>query len=180
SSSRLTLLRQHADADIRRRVEKLLSARTEPQRQSVIDAYQQSLRMPGDVQRGKAWFGKLCSQCHRLAGVGVSVGASLSDISSRDPRAVLINILDPNRDVKPRFVNYVLVTSDGRTLGGMLFEDTVNSVTIRHNDGRSTRVLRTEIESLRGSGLSFMPAGLERQLDHQAMSDLLIYLRQVK
>ena len=53
-------------------------------------------------------------------------------------------------------------------------------MTIRQNDGRNTRVLRTNIRVLRGTGLSFMPEGLERQLDYQAMSDLLVYLRQVK
>jgi len=180
STARLKILQQHADADIRRRVRTLGDAGRQPRRQTVIDDYQQSLQLPGDVGRGRALFGKLCAQCHRLDGVGVSVGANLAGIAGRDSAAVLINILDPNRDVKPVFVNYTLVTSDGRTLSGMLLEDTVNSVTIRQNDGRNTRVLRTNIRVLRGTGLSFMPEGLERQLDYQAMSDLLVYLRQVK
>ncbi len=33
---------------------------------------------------------------------------------------------------------------------------------------------------LRSSGLSFMPEGLEKQLDKQAMADLLAYLDSIR
>jgi putative heme-binding domain-containing protein len=89
---------------------------------------------------------------------------------------VLLNILDPNRDVKPQFLSYVLVTTSGRVLTGMIAAETANSLTIRKPDGVEETVLRLEIEELRGTGLSFMPEGLEKQVDVAAMADLLAYL----
>ena len=39
---------------------------------------------------------------------------------------------------------------------------------------------RTDIESLRSLGLSYMPEGLEKQIDVPAMADLLAYLNSIK
>ena len=41
-----------------------------------------------------------------------SVGADLAAIRDRGLEAVLLNILDPNREVKPQFLSYVLCTDD--------------------------------------------------------------------
>ena len=59
---------------------------------------------------------------------------------------------------------------------GMIAGESVNSITIRRTDGTEVSVLRTNIEQLRSSGLSFMPEGLEKQIDQKQMADLLAYL----
>ena len=41
-------------------------------------------------------------------------------------------------------------------------------------------MLRLQIDELRSTGLSFMPEGLEKQIDVPAMADLLAYLNSVK
>jgi hypothetical protein len=41
-------------------------------------------------------------------------------------------------------------------------------------------VLRDDIETLRSSGLSIMPEGLEKNLDRQAVADLIAYLLSIK
>jgi putative heme-binding domain-containing protein len=94
--------------------------------------------------------------------------------------AVLLNVLDPNREVKPRFLTYFLVTDDGRSLTGMIQTENANSLTLRRPDGTTLDIQRAEIEMLRSSGLSFMPEGLEKQLDKQAMADLLAYLDSIR
>ena len=94
--------------------------------------------------------------------------------------SMLLNVLDPNREVKPQFVSYVLATTAGRIVTGMIKEETANSLTIRKADGGEETVLRKDIEELRGTGLSFMPEGLEKQIDVPAMADLLAYLMTVK
>ena len=47
-------------------------------------------------------------------------------------------------------------------------------------DGTTETVLRIDIEELRSSGLSFMPEGIEKQIDVAAMADLLAYLNAIK
>jgi putative heme-binding domain-containing protein len=151
-----------------------------PRRQEVVSAYQPALARPGDRDRGKALFKTHCSTCHRLDNVGQQVGADLSAIRDRGLDSVLLNILDPNREVKPQYQSYVLVTSSGRILTGMIVAETANSVTLRKPDGGEETVLRLEIDELKSTGLSFMPEGLEKQVDVAAMADLLAYLNSIK
>ena len=134
----------------------------------------------GDRERGKAVFKEQCSSCHRLEGVGRQVGADLAAIRDRGLDSVLLNILDPNRDVMPQYQSYVLATTSGRVLTGMIADETANSVTIRKPDGGEEIVPRHQIEELRSTGLSFMPEGLEKQIDVPAMADLLTYISSVK
>jgi putative heme-binding domain-containing protein len=146
----------------------------------VVEVYEKSLRMRGDRERGKAVFKEQCSSCHRLEGVGQQVGADLAAIRDRGLDAVLLNVLDPNRDVMPQYQSYVLGTTSGRVLTGMIADETANSVTIRKPDGGDEIVPRHQIDELRGTGLSFMPEGLEKQIDVPAMADLLAYISSVQ
>jgi putative heme-binding domain-containing protein len=136
--------------------------------------------MKGDAVRGKMHFKKVCAACHRLEDVGESVGADLAAIRDRGLDAVLLNILDPNREVKPQFLSYLLATDSGRVLAGMITAETATSITIRQADGASETVLRVNIDELRSTGMSYMPEGLETQLDAAAMADLLAYLNSIQ
>jgi hypothetical protein len=62
----------------------------------------------------------------------------------------------------------------------MITVETPNSLTIRQPDGGQETILRLDIEELRSTGLSYMPEGLEKQIDVPAMADLLAYLNSVK
>jgi putative membrane-bound dehydrogenase-like protein len=177
--ARLDLLRKYPVAEVRTRAAKLFAAGL-ARRQDVVAAYQKALQLKGDRERGKAVFKANCSSCHRLEGVGQQVGAELSAIRDRGLDAVLLNILDPNREVLPQYLSYMLVTKSGRVLTGMITAETANSLTIRKPDGSEETVLRLQIEELRSTGLSYMPEGLEQQINVPAMADLLAYLNSVK
>ena len=41
-------------------------------------------------------------------------------------------------------------------------------------------IRRADVESLRSLGVSYMPEGLEKQIDVPAMADLLAYLNSIK
>ena len=68
----------------------------------------------GRPRAGQGGLQKNCSSCHRLENVGQQVGADLSAVRDRGLDAVLLNILDPNREVMPQYLSYVLVTTSGR------------------------------------------------------------------
>jgi putative heme-binding domain-containing protein len=178
--ARIQLLQTHTDAQLRDRAAKLFAATTLARRPDVVAAYQKALQLKGDPARGKAVFKKECAACHQLEGVGTQVGADLSAIRDQGSATILLNILDPNREVKPQYLSYVLETKAGRLLTGMMTAETATSVTVRRADGSSETVLRIDIEELRSTGLSFMPEGLEKQIDVPAMADLLAYLNAVK
>lgn len=177
--ARVALLSQHPNPDIRKRVTEVFTGASLQRRQTVVDAYQVALTLEGDVDRGRTVFRKNCTACHRLEGEGKVVGADLKGIRQRGLASIMLNVLDPNREVKPAFVSYVVLTDGGRVYSGMIISENANSITVQQPDGKSTTVQRNEIETLKSTGLSFMPEGLEKQIDQQSMADLLAYLNAV-
>ncbi len=89
-------------------------------------------------------------------------------------------ILDPNRAVDPKYQNYVVVTDDGRVLAGAIEEESGQSITLAHADGKRTTIRRQEIENLNHTGVSLMPDGLEQVIDPEAMKHLLEYIATAK
>ncbi|MDG1897533.1 MAG: HEAT repeat domain-containing protein [Fuerstiella sp.] len=177
--ARVQLLMKHPDARISSRVGKIFARTAVSARKDVVDRYQAALTADGDADRGKQVFKKNCSACHRLEDVGTAVGAELKGIRQRGLPSVLLNILDPNREVKPKFLSYVVATTDGRVLAGMISAENANSITLRRADGTTNVVLRIDIEEMSSTGLSFMPEGLEKTVTVQDMSDLLSYLNEI-
>ncbi|MBT7253724.1 MAG: c-type cytochrome, partial [Planctomycetaceae bacterium] len=159
--ARIQLLKAHPDKNIAQRVADIFMSSPNGDRFDVIKEYQSALDTLGDVGKGKEVFKKVCSACHRLEKIGTSVGADLNGIRNRGLPAVLLNILDPNREVKPKYLTYVLIDVKGRSTTGMITSENANSITLQKPDGTNTTILRTEIEVLQSTGLSFMPEGLE-------------------
>ncbi|HEY4311955.1 MAG TPA: PVC-type heme-binding CxxCH protein [Pirellulales bacterium] len=174
--ARVQQLLNQPDATQRARAAKLLASVKPGRRQEVVDAYRPALALSGDAAAGKRHFQKVCAACHRVEGVGHEIGANLAAMKNRGPEAILVNVLDPNREVNPQFVNYTLTTVDGRILTGMVDAETATSVTLRRAEGVTDTVLRVNIEELMASGQSLMPEGLDQQLDRQAIADLIAYL----
>ncbi len=149
-------------------------------RQEVVDAYQTCLTMAADAERGRAAFRKHCASCHRVEGYGHEIGPSLAAIKTRGPETILVNVLDPNREVNPQYLNYLVLTEDGRTLTGMVASENASSVTLRRAESASDTVQRGEIDQMRSSGLSIMPEGMEEAIDQQALADIIEYLMKVE
>lgn len=178
--ARIALLQKHQDEAIRTRALKLFAGAGLARRQEVVDAYQKALELKGDVDRGRMLFRKTCAACHKLENFGESIGADLNAIKDRGNAAVLLNILDPNREVKPQFLSYVVVLDSGLNLTGMIASENANSLTLRKADNTTETVLRVNIEELKSTGISFMPEGLEKQIDVPGMADILAYLNSIK
>jgi putative heme-binding domain-containing protein len=174
---RLKLLAEHRDMAIRARAAKLLAGTQLSKRADVVAAYRGALEMKGDAERGKQLFAKTCAACHKVQGVGQDIGPNLAAMKARGAEAILLNVLDPNREVNPQYLNYALLTTDGRQLTGLISAETATSVTLKRADNATDTVLRIDIEQLKSSGMSLMPEGLEKQIDPAAMADLLEFLR---
>jgi len=176
--ARVALLKKHPARNIGARAAKLFTA--PPDRQKVFEEYKKALDLKGDPTKGKLVFKNQCSACHKLEGVGEEVGADLKAIRDRGLEAVLLNIIDPNREVKPQYLAYSAELKNMRVVTGMLTAETATGLTIRRADGMSESIQRADIENLRSLGVSYMPEGLEKQVDVPAMADLLAYLNSIK
>jgi putative membrane-bound dehydrogenase-like protein len=177
SAVRRGLLMKHADAAIRERA-KVLFARDIPgPRAEVVKDYEQKLpALTGKSDRGQVVFERDCATCHRLAGKGFDVGPNLETIRHHAPRQVLANILDPGREVSPAYIEYVVVTKEGRTATGIMSAETATSISLRRPNDVSETILRDDIGEIASSGKSLMPEGFEKKISPQEMADLLAFL----
>ena len=150
--------------------------RTLVSRQDVVTQYQEALSMKGDASRGRKVFDTSCATCHRAGDLGKDVGPNLATIRQWSPEQVLINILDPNREVAPNFIGYTVETRDGRTMDGIIADESAASLTLKRADGLADTVLRRDIAQLSGSGLSLMPEGMETAITIEQMADLIAFL----
>lgn len=158
------------------RAKKLLAAGANTDRQKVIDAYQSALALAGDRAKGKVVFGRVCSACHALDGAGHAVGPDLAALPNKSPQYLVAEILDPSRNLDSRYAEYRANTKDGRVVSGLLAAETATAITLRGQQAKDETVLRADLESLRGSGKSLMPEGLEKDLRPQDLADLVAYL----
>jgi putative membrane-bound dehydrogenase-like protein len=173
-------LLKHSDKSIAARAGQLFDSMQNSNRQQVIDAYRSTvLKLNGDAARGQKVFEANCATCHQQGTAG-NVGPKLGELQDRSPDTLLIAILDPNRDVKANFVNYLLVTRDGDDFSGCITSETPTGITMRRAGGLEDTILRKNIKSLRSTGLSLMPEGVESGINHQQMADLIAYLQTYK
>ncbi|MFO0796469.1 MAG: neutral/alkaline non-lysosomal ceramidase N-terminal domain-containing protein [Gemmataceae bacterium] len=169
-------LADHPDAAVRERAAKRFAGASDPDRAKVVEAARPALALAGDRDRGKAVFARACAACHALGGVGSAVGPDLAALANKSPLYLLTEILDPNRNVDSRYVEYRAETADGRTIAGLLAAETAAAVTLRGQQGKDDTILRADLVALRGTAKSLMPEGLEKDLPPRDLADLLAYL----
>ena len=175
--SRRQLLLSSEDEAIRKRAEALFGGSSNADRAAIMKKYAPALVGEGDREKGKALFATLCSACHRLDGIGRSVGPDLAALTNRSKEAYLTAILDPNRAIEQKWMQYIAITKANTTHAGAVAEETSASVTLVGVDGNRATIARTNLKSLTSTGRSLMPEGLEASLVVGQMRDLLAYLR---
>jgi putative heme-binding domain-containing protein len=158
------------------RAQRVLAGAVPANREKTIARYQASLQLVGDRRHGAALFKQHCLACHAVQGMGHRVGPDLSGATAKSKETLLIDLLDPSRQVSPDQIAYTLATDDGQVFSGLLVAETGTSVTLRRAEGLEVTVLRSQIEELRAGGKSLMPDGLEQHLTEQDVADLLEFL----
>ncbi|HEX3726848.1 MAG TPA: PVC-type heme-binding CxxCH protein, partial [Pirellulales bacterium] len=169
-------LRVVGDVALKSRIAAIFQSDSESDRAAVVARHEPLAARTGDRARGARVFEKQCLTCHTLAGRGQAVGPDLSGIAGRAKETLLVDVLDPNRQIAPNFIAFALVTTQGQVLSGLLASETATSITLRRAGGGEDFVLRSQIEQLRSTGKSLMPEGLEQSLSPDEFVDLLEFL----
>jgi putative membrane-bound dehydrogenase-like protein len=178
--ARVQQLKNHPNAQIRTKAEALLQGQIEADRKKIVDDYRPALNLKADAAKGKLVFKKTCATCHRLENEGVEVGPDLlSALRNKTREGLIIDILDPSREVDPRYVNYLVTTKAGRILTGMIALETPTSLTLRRAEKAEDTILRSQIEEIQATTKSLMPEELEKLLSKQDLADLIAYLQAV-
>ncbi|MFN9374278.1 MAG: PVC-type heme-binding CxxCH protein [Planctomycetaceae bacterium] len=174
--SRRGQLMRHADPAICDRARALFASDTASPRGDVIANYQQALQGTPSPDRGAKVFERECANCHRVGGKGATVGPNLETIRHHTPQQVLANILDPNREVTPAYLEYSVLLQEGRVANGLIATETPTSLTLKRPNDVQETILREAIAELNSTGVSLMPEGLEKKITPEEMRDLLGWL----
>jgi len=119
-----------------------------------------------------------CATCHRMNWQGFDVGPNLSSVACREKKALLTDILDPNRAVAPQFQVYLVKIPGARDpVSGIIASESPASITLKRANAEETLVLRRDILEIKAWPASLMPEGVENSVNAQGFADLLEYLQ---
>ena len=150
-----------------------------PDRAKVVEQFGPALAKRGKADLGRAHFQQRCAACHRLGGVGQSVGPDLRATRANGVEQLLIHLIDPNREVAAQYVLHEILIGKGNEsiIGNVRFmNDSIIQVVMP--DGSARQLLRSDGDQVKSTGRSMMPEGLESGLSVEQMADLLAWLQE--
>jgi putative heme-binding domain-containing protein len=176
SAAQIAALRNHSDKTVGQLAARTLAPKEDSSRAQVIEKFKAALELAGQQQRGRAIYLERCASCHRSGNEGQAVGPDLASVRNSGKEKLLIDMLDPNREVPPQYLAYTIETKDGETLTGIISSESGANVTLLQPNGKPVSVSRAQIKHLESQRLSLMPEGLEMGLSSQQMADLLAFV----
>ncbi len=176
-ASRQQRLLQHPSKKLRLFAKEVLAGSINPNRQKVIEVYQKSLSLKGRPNPGKEVFAKNCAACHQIGSIGKKLGPDLLALGGKSNDWFLEAILDPNRAVEAKYLNYTALLKNGIIVQGILESEAGNSITFVDANNKRNQLLRLDVEEVVSTGKSLMPEGLEKNITPQQMADLIKFLR---
>jgi putative heme-binding domain-containing protein len=175
SSTEINFLRTHPNPIIAGRAAQIFG-RAEPPRREIVDQFARALKPAGSAVRGRQLFQNRCGSCHEIAGANQKLGPDLAKARSGGREKLLVDILDPSREVLLSFATYVLETNSGETLVGVLDDPNGINAVLRQPNGRSIVAPRNQIAALTSRPWSLMPTDAAEGLTVQEVADLIEYV----
>jgi len=130
-----------------------------------------------NIRNGHALFKARCAACHVLHADGGDIGPSLTSYQREDLKTLLPSILEPSREIREGFENYILEVGDGRKIMGFLKTKNKRVVILQPAGGAPLTIAADQVLSLEPTRTSLMPPGLLNGLSEQELSDFFAYLR---
>jgi putative membrane-bound dehydrogenase-like protein len=131
----------------------------------------------GAPDAGKVLFKKHCATCHALHGEGEKIGPDLTIANRQDQAALLASIVDPSAVIRREYFSYVVTTTSGRVISGLIAEQDGATLTLLTSDNQRIQLRRDEIDEIIESNVSQMPEKILNNLTPQELRDLFSYLQ---
>lgn len=176
---------QHNDVSVRDLFERFLPPEQRVKRLGSVVQLDQILSLPGDEARGKQVFfntaGVSCQNCHRIGQEGKEVGPDLTTIGKKYPRSELLEtILEPSKRIDAKYLTYLVETTSGRVVTGLLVSKDDSEVVLRDATNMLVHIPADDVEQLATQPKSLMPELLLRDMTAQQVADLLAFLGSLK
>ena len=151
-----------------------------PGKQWTVEMVAKQVKNKSDFERGRSlFFGAGCAQCHRIRGLGGSVGPDLTSVPNKfDRNYVIETIIHPSRNISDQYSSSMVVLADGRLIEGIVTEQDGGKVAIYPGKVGADPIVvaKDEIDEIRPSKVSQMPENLLDKLNPQEVNDLIGYL----
>jgi putative membrane-bound dehydrogenase-like protein len=139
----------------------------------------------GAAKNGEAAFHNsrkaACARCHRVGGLGGSLGPALDGVGAKLGRAQMVEaVLYPSRQILHGFQQVTVMRNNGESATGLLLKDDAETLVVVDTAGVTNVIKSTEVSGRKMSELSLMPEGLHAGLTPQEFSDLISYLQSLK
>ena len=137
--------------------------------------------LKGNGTNGRAVFVRSCTACHKVGnGEGADYGPNQAEVGKRLTRVKIIeSIIDPNADVDPKYASTRIVTTDARTIVGLVVSKSDKETVIF--DGKEKKTIKKDdIESETVLKQSSMPEGQAAAMSPAEFLDLIEYLASLK
>ena len=129
-----------------------------------------------DFSNGAKLFRTNCASCHVLYGEGGIRGPDLTGSDRKNLAYLLENIIDPSASVADTYRSSVIVTEDGKTLNGVITEETETTFKLLMVENEVV-IDKSTVEKRRATTKSLMPDGLLKNLSQEEIVDLFGFLR---
>lgn len=174
----VTALQQHRNEEIRAQAATIFGAHTAMLPEEIDKQYESARKLVGNNDQGRLLFTEHCSKCHTFKGEGFEVGPSLDGIANRGADTILVNLVDPNREINSGYTNYIVETRDGQILTGIIASESATTISLKRANEETDSILRMDVRELRSSNLSIMPQDFAEVLTPQELADIVAYLMQ--
>ncbi len=141
---------------------------------AVIAQLRPIVTQAGNAAHGKEVFTQTCAICHKYGDVGKEIGPVLDGIGAHGPEALLIDIIDPSRQIDAGFELFTIETKDGQIQSGILAQENDARVILRSPAG-DVEIPTAQIKSRVNTHRSLMPEGFEG-LGGETLRDILAFL----
>ncbi|HIG31565.1 MAG TPA: hypothetical protein EYQ50_28640 [Verrucomicrobiales bacterium] len=168
----------HPDSEIRSESREILGI--DPDQDSSPEAllakYSPAIGSHGDPDVGRTIHETRCATCHRLRGAGFQVGPDLESVVAGGRETILLNIINPDREVNPIYMGHTVTDASDETFTGIVTAINAEVFTLRQASALDQVFHFDEIKSLEKHTQSFMPQGLLQGLSIEEVSGLLDYI----
>ena len=130
----------------------------------------------GDINKGRILYLANCGYCHRLFNEGGNIGPDLTGYERSNVNYFLLNVVDPNADIREGYGLHRFVTKDGRTLEGKLAASNGDTHTIQTQAGKEIILTVSQIKEMKALPVSIMPERILNRLNDQEVRDLFAYI----
>ena len=194
-------LHGNTDADIARVIQKGVSGTTmkklgealKEEQIARIIAYIRSLALApgesdwepyfsGDPKAGEPLFFDIenkaaCNKCHALNRRGGGIGPALDRIASRrSPQYIMESMVQPSKDIDPRYEQVMVITDDGKTIKGLRVNESNFNIQLREENGQFHSYHKRDLEEVQKLDVSLMPGNLVENLNVKQLHDLFAFL----